>query len=231
MIMNFISCSLTAFKASQYDKHWTIGCGHSGPDVHEGDIITEERSKELFDQDIIPYEDAVNALQSDLPFTMNQDQFNALVSFSFDRGTSSLDNFKGKDESFIANEILKYCHDNKGDVIPELKRHREEECDLFLPGMREARKRNEARIDSIPEQNYEYMNANFQKNNNIDLWEKHKYRIIDGGLTIAEDIAFYGLREFGRVGVEASVKYLANYLGVPEAITNGATKMIGKDST
>lgn len=134
LIINLVSYNLTAFKEQLSDQYWTIGYGHTGSDVHEGDTITEKRAEELFKQDIIPYEDAVNDLQKTLPFTLNQDQFNALVSFSFDMGIDYLKDFEGNDEQVIAGKILKYCHDSKGDVVPKLKGRRDKEYALFVQG-------------------------------------------------------------------------------------------------
>lgn len=61
---------------------WTIGTGHTGPDVTPGLTITAERADELLQQDLRTAEAAVNRL---FP-TTTQDQFDALVSFTFNLG-------------------------------------------------------------------------------------------------------------------------------------------------
>lgn len=52
--MDFIEawegCKLVAYKCPA--GIWTIGVGHTGPDVHEGDEITYAQSRELLCKDI-----------------------------------------------------------------------------------------------------------------------------------------------------------------------------------
>ncbi len=62
---------------------WTIGRGHTGPEVHPGLKITQAQSDALFAQDLhVRGENIINAL--DLALT--QSQFDALVSFVFNVG-------------------------------------------------------------------------------------------------------------------------------------------------
>lgn len=64
----------------------TIGYGHTGPDVHEGMIVTEAQAEALLLGDIERFERAVEKL---CPNT-TQGQFDALVSFTFNLGEKSL---------------------------------------------------------------------------------------------------------------------------------------------
>lgn len=64
---------------------WTIGVGHTGPEVVEGLVITKEKAHELFRKDVAWAEDAVNLVK--VPLTQNQ--FDALVSFVFNIGASA----------------------------------------------------------------------------------------------------------------------------------------------
>jgi lysozyme len=62
---------------------WTIGRGHTGPDVYDGLTITHAQSDALFQQDVYRRgELIINALNLDL----GQYQFDALVSFVFNVG-------------------------------------------------------------------------------------------------------------------------------------------------
>ena len=61
-IESFEGCVLKAYKARPAEKYWTIGYGHYGPDVKEGDVITKERADELFKQDLKARENAINGL-------------------------------------------------------------------------------------------------------------------------------------------------------------------------
>jgi lysozyme len=65
---------------------WTIGYGHTGPDVKVGQTITEARADELLRRDVVEAEDAVRKL---CPIT-TQNQFDALVSFTFNLGAGQL---------------------------------------------------------------------------------------------------------------------------------------------
>lgn len=64
---------------------WTIGVGHTGPEVVEGLVITKEKAHELFQKDVAWAEDAVNLVK--VPLTQNQ--FDALVSFVFNIGAGA----------------------------------------------------------------------------------------------------------------------------------------------
>lgn len=64
---------------------WTIGVGHTGPEVVEGLVITKEKAHELFQKDVAWAEDAVNLVKA--PLTQNQ--FDALVSFVFNIGAGA----------------------------------------------------------------------------------------------------------------------------------------------
>ncbi|WP_321883561.1 lysozyme [Burkholderia cepacia] len=62
---------------------WTIGRGHTGPDVRPGLKITQAQSDALFSQDLAARENIINGLDLEL----TQGQFDALVSFVFNVGT------------------------------------------------------------------------------------------------------------------------------------------------
>lgn len=65
---------------------WTIGYGHTGPDVHEGLVITAKRAELLLLADLERFERAVDQGVT-VPLTDNQ--FGALVSFAFNVGVSA----------------------------------------------------------------------------------------------------------------------------------------------
>lgn len=66
---------------------WTIGYGHTGPDVKPGLVITNERADELLMADLAKFELGVASLA---PITTGN-QFAALVSFAFNVGLGNLE--------------------------------------------------------------------------------------------------------------------------------------------
>lgn len=62
---------------------WTIGYGHTGPDVQPGMRISEQEAEDLLRRDLKPREKAVNRLTS---VDLNQNEFDALVSFIYNVG-------------------------------------------------------------------------------------------------------------------------------------------------
>lgn len=64
----------------------TIGVGHTGPDVKTGMTISREQAMELLADDVYEAEHSVNTL---VKVPLNQNQFDALVSFVFNVGGSA----------------------------------------------------------------------------------------------------------------------------------------------
>ena len=82
---NFEGLRLTAYR--DCDGILTIGYGHTGADVHEGQTITEPEAEALLLRDMQTAIAAVNELVK-VPLT--QGQFDALVDFCFNAGQGSL---------------------------------------------------------------------------------------------------------------------------------------------
>ena len=66
---------------------WTIGYGHTGPDVEKGMRISQSAALLLLEADIQP---AASAVRSAARVKLNQNQFDALVSFVFNLGAGAL---------------------------------------------------------------------------------------------------------------------------------------------
>lgn len=81
----FEGLRLTAYQDSV--GVWTIGYGHTGPDVQPGLTITQEQASALLLQDVAGAVAAVNRLVT-VPLTQNQ--FDALVDFTFNVGQGNL---------------------------------------------------------------------------------------------------------------------------------------------
>jgi lysozyme len=89
LIKFFEGLELTAYKCSA--GVWTIGIGTTiykdGTKVKKGDIISEAFAIELFQNDIKKFEKQVSSL---LTTKVNQNQFDALVSFAYNLGGGAL---------------------------------------------------------------------------------------------------------------------------------------------
>ena len=66
---------------------WTIGYGHTGPDVIQGMEITEEEAEMLLKEDLEYFEKQVCNLIN-IPLT--QEEFDAIVSFTYNVGAGNL---------------------------------------------------------------------------------------------------------------------------------------------
>lgn len=66
---------------------WTIGVGHTGPEVYDGLYWPEEQCREVFRKDVERFE---NAVADCVTVPLEQHQFDALVSFAFNCGEKAL---------------------------------------------------------------------------------------------------------------------------------------------
>ena len=132
LITSFEGCYTKAYW-DKYGKKWTIGYGHTGADVYEGKVISKAEADELLKQDLIRFEKYVNNKQY-VPLQLNQNQFDALVSFTYNTGQGNLKKLvAGRNLQQIADELLEYKRSN-GQVLKGLLRRRTEERKLFLSG-------------------------------------------------------------------------------------------------
>lgn len=84
LIKKFEGCSLKAYKCPA--GIWTIGYGHTLK-VNEGQTITKKQAEDLLKQDLRSFELTVNNLVN---VPLNQNQFDALVSFCYNLGAGNL---------------------------------------------------------------------------------------------------------------------------------------------
>lgn len=137
LIKSWESCSLTAYKGSG-ETYYTIGWGHYGADVYEGMTITQEQADQLFLEDIVPFEDGVNQIAVSKFPTINQNQFDALVSYAYNRGLGASDGSNGLRQLIynsnsleeVSNNFLVYWGTNT-DVYEGLMNRRKKEKELF----------------------------------------------------------------------------------------------------
>lgn len=136
MIKSFEGLSLTAYKALDTEKYYTIGYGHYGSDVKKGMRITSARAEELLKQDVKSF---VSGVEKALKVKVNQNQFDALVSLAYNIGvgafTSStlLKKLNGGDVKGASEQFLVW-NKSGGRTIDGLKTRRAKEKALFDKG-------------------------------------------------------------------------------------------------
>ena len=76
----------TAYKALSTEKYYTIGYGHYGPDVYPGMTVTAEKAETMLRSDLKNSVDSVNKFLNANGIAVSQNQFDALVSFTYNCG-------------------------------------------------------------------------------------------------------------------------------------------------
>lgn len=132
LIKQFEGCRLTAYKCPA--GVLTIGYGHTGADVKEGQTITQEQAEKLLRSDLVVHCNNVSGL---VKVPLNQNQFDALVSFEYNIGYG---NFKSStllrllnqgDYNGAAEQFQRWRYAN-GKVLSGLITRRQKEKDLFF---------------------------------------------------------------------------------------------------
>ncbi len=117
---------------------WTIGYGHTGADVQPGMKISERDAEELLRRDLKPREQAVDGA---VKVPLNQNEFDALVSFVYNvgasafRGSTALKRLNKGDRVGAADALTWWNKATVGGVLREvlgLTRRRAAERALFL---------------------------------------------------------------------------------------------------
>jgi lysozyme len=130
LIKHFEGCETKAYKCPA--GVWTIGYGHI-KGVQEGDVITETQAHEMLVEELNEYENYIHDL---VKCPLNQNQFDALVSWVFNLGSGNLSSstllkvLNAGDYAGVPAQIMRW---NKagGKVLEGLTRRRQAEADLF----------------------------------------------------------------------------------------------------
>ena len=114
----------------------TIGYGHTGSDVHPNQQITEEQAERLLWKDT---ESAQQTVSSFVTVKLNQNEYDALVSFTFNVGPTAFVNSTllrllnhGAERKVVASEFARWVKAGGNDAVPGLVRRRDAEKALFL---------------------------------------------------------------------------------------------------
>ncbi|WP_158780726.1 lysozyme [Pantoea sp. BAV 3049] len=136
LIKQFEGCRLSAYQDD--GGVWTIGWGWTRPvdgvDIHSGMTITQVKADALFSEGLVDYEQAVCRLVT-VPLTQNQ--FDALVCFTYNLGPTSLQHstllakLNAGDYAGAAAEFDRWIYINRS-PFDGLIRRRAAEKALFL---------------------------------------------------------------------------------------------------
>lgn len=134
LIKKFEGLRLTSYLCSANVP--TVGYGHTGPDVKLNMRITEEEAEKYLLQDVQSSEQCVSSF---VKAKINQNEYDALVSFTFNVGPTAFVNSTllkllnaGSDKKVIASEFSRWVKGEANKEIPGLVRRREQERKLFL---------------------------------------------------------------------------------------------------
>lgn len=164
LIKEFEGCRLTAYKPVAAEPYFTIGYGHYGPDVTAGMTISEAQAEAYLREDLRQAEQSVNSSYY-CPVTaqLNQNQFDALVSFTYNCGSGNLKLLcrDGRTLAQIADHLPAYNKDVTGKVLAGLVRRRNAEVKLFNtpvapeptqePEVKEVQEKRYQTVEQIPE--------------------------------------------------------------------------------
>jgi lysozyme len=127
----FEGCELTAYQDQV--GVWTIGYGHTGPDVTPGLSITLDQAQALLAQDVAGASVCVNKV---IAVQLTQDEFDALVDFVFNLGAGAFTgstlvrDLNAGDFTAAAAQFDLWDHAG-GAVVAGLLRRRQAEAALF----------------------------------------------------------------------------------------------------
>lgn len=131
LIKEFEGLRLKAYKCP--GGVWTIGYGHTAG-VKSGMVISEAQAEEYLKADLIVFERYLNGHG----LALNQNQFDALVSFIYNVGIGNFSNSTllrkvraNPQDNSIMDEFLRWVY-SKGRVLPGLQRRRLAEMKLYF---------------------------------------------------------------------------------------------------
>lgn len=149
LVKEFEGCRLTAYKCPA--GVWTIGYGHTGG-VKEGDKISLMDAELYLAHDLERFENGVVAWSEKFDYLLNDNEFSALVSFSFNCGLGNLtklSNSGKRSKEQMMKSIMNYNKAN-GKELVGLTRRRQREKDLFLTPVTKGSDSNDYKYFDVP---------------------------------------------------------------------------------
>lgn len=130
-LKGFEGLRLEAYRCSA--GMWTIGYGHT-TGVKQGQRISESQAETLLEGDLLKFEKAVDSLG----LRFSQEQFDAVVSFSFNLGIEALKKSTllkkiriNPQDNTIRSEFMRWVYAT-GKVLPGLVKRREWEAKRYF---------------------------------------------------------------------------------------------------
>lgn len=135
LIKSFEGCRLTAYPdPGTGNDPWTIGYGHTGPEVIPGLMIDQQEADDYLAQDLAKFEDCVNDACEKEP---TQNHFDAIVSLAYNIGCKAMTGstlirlLNAGDIDGAASQFGRWTKAG-GKVMSGLTRRRQAERDLFV---------------------------------------------------------------------------------------------------
>ena len=138
IIMEFEALRTRAYKLPG-ERYYSIGYGHSGPDIKAGDTISEYDAVVLLGTDVLEFGKGVFRLLKRQP---TQNQFDAMVSLAFNVGVARfatstiLNKFNQGLDDEASEAFLLYTKargpDGKLKPLPGLEKRRAREKEIFM---------------------------------------------------------------------------------------------------
>lgn len=136
IIKNYEGLSSKAIKLSG-ETYYTIGYGHYGSEVKEGQTITQNEALELLRSDVNVFE---NGVRSSVKVPITQNQFDALVSLAYNIGVGAIassDTVKHLNNGEIGHAAVDIPSWRRGmgyQILPGLEKRRQTELEFFAVG-------------------------------------------------------------------------------------------------
>ncbi len=135
LIKSFEACRFLAYPdPGTGGKPWTIGWGHTGPEVKPGLFWSERKCEEVFQKDCDNVVRQINVYLG-LPENINENQFAAMVSFAYNLGIDDLQHvIETVGIAGFPEKIQEYVHagpPGKKKVLKGLLIRQRKEAELF----------------------------------------------------------------------------------------------------
>lgn len=131
LVKSFEGCKLVAYQ--DIAGIWTIGWGHTGKDVHQGLVWSQEQADEALEHDLLAADALLELYSPDLA----DGALEAITDFVFNigighyRASTLCQLVNERNWPAVKTELTKWDHSN-GVVVPGLLRRREAEAALIV---------------------------------------------------------------------------------------------------